>query len=194
VEARDIGWQHYDQPRLKGAPGGKSPRKWRWQNPLSGPPPNVGKQRVSYQCRHRCRSRHPPPIPQEQGRALESVAPGGHPGSACGMGDGTGDVSESTGYGVTMESMERSTIIYALTDPDTSEVRYVGQSRNLRQRYATHLAGRNPPSICVGTWLQSLAHHKTIPSIQILEEVSSDEVANRERWGILHPAINDTLT
>lgn len=68
--------------------------------------------------------------------------------------------------------------IYALVDPETNVVRYVGRTRgSLSQRFSKHIRERAEEK---ERWLQSL---KTPPQIQLLEIVPvSEEVFSEERW------------
>lgn len=71
-----------------------------------------------------------------------------------------------------------STFIYALTDPNTSEVRYVGKSDYPLNRLFKHLQearnnkGRNKHKI---HWIQSLLSNGLIPQLVILEEILLEE-------------------
>jgi hypothetical protein len=82
-----------------------------------------------------------------------------------------------------MESAERSISIYALTDPSSGDVHYVGQAVDLWKRYARHLfmlGGRVEKQ----AWLKDLKAKGTLPGLKILEVVSPDEADCRERWWI----------
>jgi hypothetical protein len=84
-----------------------------------------------------------------------------------------------------MESPERPTIIYALTDPDTGEVRYIGQTRKLWQRYAQHLLVPRGTSAKLA-WLKDLESKRKLPGLRILESVPEDEGSSAERRWIRH--------
>ena len=49
------------------------------------------------------------------------------------------------------DPLTREVTIYALTDPDSGEVRYIGQTVNLRARVCQHLS--NSPSDRCGKWM-----------------------------------------
>jgi hypothetical protein len=76
-----------------------------------------------------------------------------------------------------------SVTIYALTDPDSGEVRYVGRTtNNLWQRYSQHLMG---VSKATKPWVQALRPLQKVPSLKILEEgVSVEGAGVRERYWI----------
>jgi hypothetical protein len=76
-------------------------------------------------------------------------------------------------------------VIYALTEPDTGEVRYIGQARHLWQRYAHHLLPiQGTPAKVM--WLHGLQRRGLFPSVRVLEEVTAADVDERERWWIEH--------
>lgn len=85
-----------------------------------------------------------------------------------------------------MESPERPAVIYALTEPDTGEVRYIGQTRNLWRRYAAYLAGRSRPSKRLRAWLADLQYKHKFPVCVVLEEVTVETAKAREQWWIRH--------
>ena len=59
--------------------------------------------------------------------------------------------------------------IYALVDPITFEIRYIGKTNNQYQRYHQHLSENNKTYKC--HWVQSLLARGLLPILQILEEV-----------------------
>jgi Helix-turn-helix domain len=76
--------------------------------------------------------------------------------------------------------------IYALTDPDSGEVRYVGVSKSAWRRYASHLLMMKGSSDRVA-WIQSLHQQRKVPMLKILEEnIPAEHATSRERWGIRH--------
>lgn len=73
--------------------------------------------------------------------------------------------------------------IYALVDPRTSKIRYIGQTINLEQRYRTHCEGAetNPK----GIWVSELRDVKLTPTLVVLEEVNEREsMSYKEKWWI----------
>lgn len=85
-----------------------------------------------------------------------------------------------------MESPERPVFIYALTEPDTGEVRYVGQTTNPWWRYAGYLTGRSRPGKRLQAWLADLEYKHKIPVFVVLEEATVETAKTRERWWIRH--------
>jgi GIY-YIG catalytic domain len=63
--------------------------------------------------------------------------------------------------------------IYALIDPLTHLVRYVGQAVNLKQRYWTHCSGKDA---CTGPWVKTLDQP---PILVILETVNRTRVRQK---------------
>ena len=83
--------------------------------------------------------------------------------------------------------MDRPWAIYALSDPQSGEVRYVGWTINLRQRLRDHLK----PSRIAGTqhrdkWIASLISRGLTPAVAILEEDVGGGWAEAERRWIAH--------
>ena len=77
----------------------------------------------------------------------------------------------------------REVTIYALLEPTTKEVRYVGQTRHPWRRYAWHLAALrgNSPRVL---WLKGLEKQNTLPGWRVLEHVTRGEAFAREQWWI----------
>ena len=73
--------------------------------------------------------------------------------------------------------------IYALRDPRSLLIRYIGKSIRPRERVSNHLQDR---SVTYRTnWLRSLRTKKLRPLLEILEEVAQDcDWRERERWWI----------
>lgn len=73
--------------------------------------------------------------------------------------------------------------IYALSDPDTNEIRYIGKTDNPTRRYKAHLADK---SRCHKVyWIQSLIKCGKKPIMIILEEIEKDSNwEDREKYWI----------
>ena len=59
--------------------------------------------------------------------------------------------------------------IYALSDPETGEIRYIGKANDPRARLKSHIRDsrrRNTPVCC---WIKKLAQHGATPTMSILE-------------------------
>lgn len=91
--------------------------------------------------------------------------------------------------------MARPIHIYALADPRTGEVRYVGSSVDPARRLYAHMnsAQRLPtllPSRFLGPWLAELIRLDTEPEMVILETVDESEAkAAEERWIEAHGGV-----
>lgn len=70
--------------------------------------------------------------------------------------------------------------IYALIDPRTEEVRYIGKANSSQKRFAGHLreSRRKYP---VYAWIQSLRAQSLIPRLQVLE-VTDNWIEAEKRW------------
>ena len=68
------------------------------------------------------------------------------------------------------------TFIYALCDPDTEEVRYIGKSNSTRRRYSDHInecrTNRKSHKI---SWIKSLLSKNKKPLMKILDEVPEND-------------------
>jgi hypothetical protein len=79
-----------------------------------------------------------------------------------------------------------TTFIYALLDPDTDEVRYIGKADNPNKRLRRHLGFFEPTATYKQNWLKSLISKQQQPSIKILEEVDKEDWQDAERKWIKH--------
>jgi len=73
--------------------------------------------------------------------------------------------------------------IYALCDPDSNKIRYIGSTVNPVSRYRNHispLGGSSPKS----RWIQKLAAGHKIPRLLLIEEVDNDDLFRAERGWI----------
>lgn len=73
------------------------------------------------------------------------------------------------------------TIIYGLIDPNTHEIRYVGQARNPHSRFSAHLSRAKCKNTPRDEWIRSLA--PLLPILVILEHVDRKLAAAMEaKW------------
>jgi hypothetical protein len=72
--------------------------------------------------------------------------------------------------------------IYALVDPFSKEVRYLGMSENPQRRLFEHLKDTNNPY--KAWWIQRLEARGQVPTLIILEEVDGIIAPDRELWWI----------
>jgi hypothetical protein len=75
-----------------------------------------------------------------------------------------------------------TTFIYALTDPDSSEVRYVGKSNHPTRCLYLHYREKAPTY--KNRWLRSVRARGQEPVIRILEEIDEADWQERERYWI----------
>jgi group I intron endonuclease len=80
--------------------------------------------------------------------------------------------------------VSETTFIYALVDPETLEIRYVGKSDNPTRRLKVHLAICQTKKLHIAHWLRSLKIRGLIPEIKILQEVTSETWQEAERCWI----------
>jgi len=73
--------------------------------------------------------------------------------------------------------------IYILKDPNTQEIRYVGQAVNLTKRLDHHIQVSKIPTNTrhISNWIRSLTSKPLIETIEVCEY---SEINNRERWWI----------
>jgi hypothetical protein len=72
--------------------------------------------------------------------------------------------------------------IYALADPRTDRIMYVGQSIDIEKRFRTHLdTDRYEPNVPKRRWLRELAKLDLKPRLVVLEECTFAELDSAER-------------
>jgi hypothetical protein len=80
--------------------------------------------------------------------------------------------------------------IYKLIDPTTNEIRYIGQTDNIKRRYNDHVSSSlNKNSSSYNThkscWIRKIVNNNLVPIIEIVEECDNLEQSNiRERYYI----------
>ena len=75
-------------------------------------------------------------------------------------------------------------IIYALTTPDTGQIRYIGYSSNPEKRLKKHLQDKaNTHKV---HWIQSLKKQGLTPGLLLIEECKADNWQEREKAWIAH--------
>lgn len=76
--------------------------------------------------------------------------------------------------------------IYALVDPDSQKVRYVGRSHNPEKRLRQHMATAKDIGTLKEEWLYFLKLEGKKPLLVILEEVPWQGAEEAELWWIFH--------
>lgn len=91
--------------------------------------------------------------------------------------------------------MEQPAYIYALTEPETGYVRYVGKADNPQERYRKHMLPSALAIRCRRTsWLRGLLNKNQRPGMVILEAVSQDRWKEREcYWMAFYRALGCNL-
>ena len=80
--------------------------------------------------------------------------------------------------------------IYKLVDPTTNQIRYIGQTDNIKRRYNDHISSSlNKNSSSYNThkssWVRKVVNNNLFPIIEVVEECDSLEQSNiRERYYI----------
>lgn len=78
-----------------------------------------------------------------------------------------------------------TTFIYALSDPRTNEVRYVGKANNPKSRYSRHVCAAKEKTSCHRlAWINGLHKVAMLPVLSILEECQQDVWGERETFWI----------
>lgn len=83
--------------------------------------------------------------------------------------------------------MPHSTIviyIYALIDPRTGDIRYIGKTKNLRARNNSHRSEVNRKTYHLYRWIAQLKQQGLEPDLIVLEETNEQEWAERECFWI----------
>lgn len=80
-------------------------------------------------------------------------------------------------------SKEKQVSIYALTDPSTGEIRYIGKANNAEKRFKGHLAEtrRKTP---VYSWIKSLREKGMIPGLKVIVVCEQSDWEEQERKAI----------
>jgi hypothetical protein len=73
--------------------------------------------------------------------------------------------------------------IYALCDPDTEEIRYVGMSITPDYRYSQHVGNNRPKHHGMYEWIKELRAQNKRPGFKVLAEVPCEEARTaEEQW------------
>jgi len=69
--------------------------------------------------------------------------------------------------------METTVFIYALIDPRTDEIKYVGKTNNLKARLSKHINRKLKTK--VSCWIRSVLKEDMLPIMEVLDEVPNSE-------------------
>lgn len=76
------------------------------------------------------------------------------------------------------------TNIYTLSDPETNEIRYVGKTNNISQRYRAHLNKARKHQTHKKNWIESLKNKKLKPILKIIDIVPIEDWIFWEKYWI----------
>lgn len=76
--------------------------------------------------------------------------------------------------------------IYALRDPQTSYVRYVGKANNPSKRLSAHISRSKISNIHSANWIRNLVENKMRPIMDILEICEDEKWEDREKFWIAY--------
>jgi predicted GIY-YIG superfamily endonuclease len=82
--------------------------------------------------------------------------------------------------------MTATTFIYALLEPDSDDVRYIGKADNPKSRLSEHVNYRAESRTYKSHWIQSLQKQGKNPKLVILEEVPVEQWQEAERRWVAH--------
>ena len=75
--------------------------------------------------------------------------------------------------------------VYALVDPETKKIKYIGKSQVVKSRYRSHLFSKFTPK-ALKHW-RGLLHKKQMkPDLYVLEQVSVEKSIEHERYWIAY--------
>jgi len=69
-------------------------------------------------------------------------------------------------------------------DPDTLEIRYIGKTGNIKNRYSSHISNAKRLKSRLANWIKYLAKSNKLPIIDIIEECIEESWEQREIYWI----------
>jgi len=78
----------------------------------------------------------------------------------------------------------KTVYIYGLEDPTTDEIRYVGKTTNLKNRYYQHVSNCDDVNHHKKNWIQGLKNKGLKPKLIILEKTDEKRWEKREKYWI----------
>lgn len=92
-----------------------------------------------------------------------------------------------------MVQISENTFIYALCEPETLQIKYIGKSDQPQKRFYNHLNDRKTTHKV--NWLNQLKSKALVPVLKILEEVSKKDWEEREKyWISFYKNLGNNLT
>lgn len=82
--------------------------------------------------------------------------------------------------------MSEIVTIYGLQDPFSRHIRYIGQTVDIKQRFAAHLSSKTLRKTDLQQWIAELNDQHTRPALVILEVVEASLSREREAFWIKH--------
>lgn len=79
---------------------------------------------------------------------------------------------------------KNNTYIYALKDPITKHVRYIGKSNNVENRLRSHIRQAKNKNNYKNCWINSLLIKNLKPELEVLDEVLKENWQHWEKWWI----------
>lgn len=77
---------------------------------------------------------------------------------------------------------ETEVFIYALLDPRTGKIRYIGKTNNINRRYSQHLRIRNDQKMTpTKAWIQSLIKQGLKPNMMVIDSCGESQWEDLER-------------
>ena len=73
--------------------------------------------------------------------------------------------------------MNKVVYIYTLSDPSTNEIKYCGKTKNINERYKSHLKINSNEGRKKRYWVKSLIEKNLKPIIEIID------IVDAKRWG-----------
>lgn len=80
--------------------------------------------------------------------------------------------------------MRVTTFIYALKDPRSDKIRYIGKANNPEERYHNHINKCRDKNTHKRNWINNLRQEKLKPILEVLEEVPIDQWKDYEKMYI----------
>lgn len=80
------------------------------------------------------------------------------------------------------DESNRETTIYALCDPDTGAIRYIGKSVDVARRYKSHLSARDYQHTPIRRWVAKVKRAGKVPTLRVLEVCGEDWVERERHW------------